>query len=136
MEPTRPTLELFGSFNGNVFDGSVYVDATAATGPLEHLVVQMELTLLLADGSTFPAISLPAQYRDLGITNGQSIKLNFDISEQVALWETPGKTIRREGGDVLIVAVSDVVKLSTHPSYFDGTDVTGFDGPRANLTRG
>lgn len=136
MEPTRPTLELFGSFNGNVYSGSVYVDATAASGPLEHLVVQMELTLLLADGSTFGAMSLPVQLRDLGIDNTQSIPLNFDISEQLALWETPGQTVRRNGGDVLIASISKVVKLSIHPSYHDGTDITGFDGPKANLTRG
>jgi hypothetical protein len=136
MEPVRPTLELFGSFDGNVFNGSVYVDATAASGPLEHLVVQMELTLLLADGTTFGAISLPLQLRDLGITNTQSIPLNFDITEQVNLWDTPGQTIRRNGGDVLIASVSNVVKISTHPSYNDGTDITGFDGPKAKLTRG
>ena len=139
MDQVLPTVTLFGDFNGNVFTGSVYVDATAASGPLENLSIQIILPLLLQDGSTFEMFDLPFERRSLGIDNTQSIPVSFDLTDLVNRWSAEGTTVRKNGGDFLIASVSKTVTLSVHPSYTHSDPeigLTGFDGPVKNLTRG
>lgn len=139
MDPVLPTVTLFGDFNGNVFTGSIYVDATAASGPLENLTVQVILPLLLDDGSTFDVYDLPLQKTSLGIDNTQSIPVVFDLTTLVDRWSTEGTTVRKNGGDTLVASVSRQVEVSVHPSYQHpdaAIGLTGFTGPVKNLTRG
>lgn len=139
VEEVLPTVTLFGEMDGNVFNGSIYVDATAASGPLENLTIQVILPVLLEDGSTFEVFDLPFQKTSLGITNTQSVPVSFDLTTLVDRWSAEGTTVRRNGGDILIASVSKLVEISVHPSYEHSDPaigLTGFAGPVKNLTRG
>lgn len=130
-EPIVPLAELTGTIDGQTFNGTVVIDATASNVTLQQFIIGFEGSVLLADGTTRKVQIAPLEYRELGIT-GEAVAtvISYDLSEFIAQWSSPGITIN----DVAVESMSTSIKVVLHPSYqHPDFGLTGYSATSAPL---
>lgn len=126
-----PTVELTGTIDGQTFNGTVHIDATASNVVLEQFIIGFEGSVLLENGDVRKVQIAPLEYLQLGI-EGESMSTNvtFDLSEFIAHWSSPGATIN----GVAVDSMSTAIRVKLHPSYIDPTyDLSGYDAASSPL---
>jgi hypothetical protein len=126
-----PTVELTGTIDGQTFNGTVHIDATASNVPLEQFIITFGGTVLLADGTTRGVAISPLEYRQLGI-EGRTVSTNvtYDLSDFINTWSSPGVEI----GGVAVDSMSTAITVKLHPSYLDPVhDLSGYDAASSPL---
>lgn len=130
-EPIVPIAELTGTIDGQTFNGTVVIDATASNVTLQQFIIGFEGSVLLADGTARKVQIAPLEYHELEITGDATATLvSYDLSEFIAHWSSPGITIN----DVAVESMSTSIKVVLHPSYIHPEfGLTGYSSTSAPL---
>lgn len=123
VDLVQPTVEILdAALDGTTFNGTLSVDATNSSGPLDRVQVQISGSLLLESGETFGIVTYPIQLDNLGIENeSTTVALTASLAEFVEQWSVPGLTVNVNGVDTRIASMSPVFQLRVYTSYTDPT---------------
>jgi hypothetical protein len=133
LTPILPTVTLSGTMDGALFKGVVRVNSTDANVETTRVQVCMQLSVLLANGSTRNISDCPFELHALEIAAGdnQTIGVLIDTTNFVERWNVPGMEL----GDSTVDGISRTLTFSVHPTYNDSQfGETGFSGNSINLT--